>query len=116
MHGREAVRSYVASLGEEAHEWLLALYVNSELGLLAVDTLARGDVSSCRVPIWRIINHGHLLKACGFILVHNHPSGSPLASMADIRATQLLQEIGRDAELPLLNHFIIAGDDMWIIC
>jgi len=112
MHGRRAAHAYAASLGDEAHEWLLALYVDPELRLLAVDTVARGGVSSCKLPIWRIINHGHLLKAAGFILVHNHPSGDARASQADIEATRRLADIGRDLEMPLLDHLIVAGHEI----
>jgi DNA repair protein RadC len=115
IHGREGVRAYVASLGQEAHEWLLALYVDDQLRLLAVDTIARGDVDSCRVPFWKLIDRGHRLRAAGYILVHNHPSGDPRPSQNDVLITRRLEDLSRDAEMHLLNHFIIAGDDMWII-
>jgi DNA repair protein RadC len=115
MHGRAAVHSYVKSLGQEAHEWLLAFYVDSALQLLAVDTVARGDVASCRIPFWKIIDRGHRLKAAAYILVHNHPSGDPRPSQADILVTRHLESLSRDAEMHLLNHFIVAGDDMWIV-
>jgi DNA repair protein RadC len=115
VHGRAAVHAYVASLGEEAHEWLLALYVDSDYRLLAVDCVARGDASGCPVPFWRLINRGHQLKAAGYILVHNHPSGDPRPSRDDILVTRRLEDLSRDAEMHLLNHLIIAGDDIWII-
>lgn len=115
LHGKQAVRAYVASLGQEAHEWLLALYVDGALNLLAVDTVARGDVAGCKIPIWKIIDRGHRLGAAGYILVHNHPSGDPRPSRDDILATRRLDELSKDAELPLLNHLIIAGDDIWIV-
>jgi DNA repair protein RadC len=115
VHGRAAVHAYVASLGQEAHEWLLALYVDAQFQLLAVDTVARGDVSSCKVPFWRLINRGHQLKAAGYILVHNHPSGDPRPSQNDILVTRRLEDLSRDAEMHLLNHLIIACDAMWIV-
>src|SRR6476646_7721863 len=90
FHGKQAVRSYVESLGQEAHEWLLALYVDAKLNLLAVDTAARGDVAGCRVPIWKIIDRGHRLRAAGYMLVHNHPSGDPRPSRDDILVTRRL--------------------------
>jgi len=114
-HGTLAVKSYVASLGLEAHEWLLGLFVNEELQLLAVDTLARGGVTNCKIPFWKIISRGHQLSAAGYILVHNHPSGDPRPSTQDILVTRRLEDFSRDAEMHLLNHLIIAGDDLWII-
>jgi DNA repair protein RadC len=39
-------------------------------------------------------------------LVHNHPSGNLQPSDADQRLTQRLQKIGKELELPLLDHLI----------
>src|SRR5690348_5341905 len=44
VRGPDAVRALVDSLSEETHESLLALYVDQELNLLGVETVARGDV------------------------------------------------------------------------
>jgi DNA repair protein RadC len=112
LHGRLAVKSYVASLGRAAHEWLLALYVDVELQLLAVDTVAQGDVSSCDIPTWHLISRGKALGAAGFILVHNHPSGDARASQSDIQSTCRLAHVARELDVPLLDHLVIAGDDM----
>lgn len=112
MRGKKEVRAYVESLGKEAHEWLLALYVDVALQLLAVDTIARGDISSCRVPFARILCRGHSLKAAGFILVHNHPSGDAMPSHLDVRTTVRLAHASRELEIPLIDHLVIAGDEM----
>jgi len=112
VRGREAVRAYVRSLGNEAREWLLALYVDEEFQLTAVETIARGDVSSCDVPFWDLIHCGRQLRATGFILVHNHPSGDPRPSQADIRITARLADVSRALDMPLLDHFIVAGEEM----
>jgi DNA repair protein RadC len=106
------VHAYVASLGEEAHEWLLALYVDAHFQLLAVDTIARGDVSSCALPFWKLIDRGKALDAAGFILVHNHPSGDPTPSYSDIRITRRLAHVSHELDVPLLDHLIVAGDKL----
>jgi DNA repair protein RadC len=111
-HGRKAVRAYVESLGEEAHEWLLALYVNGHLELLAVDTVARGDASGCPVPLWKLIDRGHSLKAQGFILVHNHPSGDSTPSCSDIQVTRKLAYISHELNVPLLDHLVFARGEL----
>ena len=110
--GRQAVKRYVASLGEETYEWLLALFVDDNYNLLAVDTVARGDVGSCPVPFSRILCFGHSLGASGYVLVHNHPSGDPRPSRDDIQATVRLARLSGDMEIHLLDHLIIAGDRM----
>lgn len=112
VRGRRAVMQYVASLGEETHEWLLALFVDSDLNLLAVDTIARGSVSGCPISFARILCRGHALNAAGFILVHNHPSGDATPSSDDINITRRLRHTSVEMDLPLLDHFVIAGDEM----
>lgn len=115
VHGRIAVQEYVASLGHEAHEWLLALYVDDKYQLLAVDTVARGSVDECKIPFWKLIDRGHRLKAAGYILVHNHPSGNPKPSTEDILVTRRLEDLSRDADMHLLNHLVVTDNDIWII-
>ena len=112
VRGRTQVIAYVESLGREATEWLLALYVDHALQLLAVDTIGRGDVSSVRVNFARILCRGHALNAAGFILVHNHPSGNPNPSDSDIQITCRLRRASAELEMPLLDHLIIAGDEI----
>lgn len=112
LNGKHAVKSYVESLGLEAREWLLALYVAADLELLAVDTVARGDISSCRLHFSRILCRGYRLGAAGFILVHNHPSGDPKPSHEDHRVTARLSYTSQNLEMPLLGHYILAGDQM----
>lgn len=112
VRDRAALREYVRSLGKETHEWLLVLYVDARLQLLAVDTAARGSVSGCRVPFNRIMVHAWQLKASAYFLVHNHPSGDPRPSEADVRVTARLAQLSADLDVPLLDHLIIAGDEM----
>lgn len=112
VRGRAQVKAYVESLGREATEWLLALYVDQALQLLAVDTIGRGDVSGVRVKFARILCRGHALNAARFILVHNHPSGNPNPSKADIQITERLRRVSAELEMPLLDHLIIAGDEI----
>ena len=112
LNGKHAVQFYVASLGLEAHEWLLALYVAADFELLAVDTIARGGVSTCHVPFSRILCRAYRLGAAGYILVHNHPTGDPTPSHDDHRVTNRLAAASKDLEIPLLGHYIVAGDQL----
>jgi DNA repair protein RadC len=112
LRGKHAVKSYVESLGVESREWLLALYVGADLELLAVDTVARGGISDCHVPFSRILCRGYRLAAAGYMLVHNHPRGDPAPSHDDHRVTNRLAAASKDLEIPLLGHYIIAGDQL----
>jgi DNA repair protein RadC len=115
IRGPAEVKAYVESLGLEANEWLLALYVrqnDSIFELIAVDTVAQGDISSCPVPFGKIAYRGLQLEAEAFILVHNHPSGDPTPSMSDIRSTVRMARLSQDLDMPLLGHYVIANGEM----
>lgn len=51
--------------------------------------------------------------ACAVVCVHNHPSGDPAPSAADLQVTRLLREAARAVDIPLLDHVIVgrAGAD-----
>jgi DNA repair protein RadC len=44
--------------------------------------------------------------------VHNHPSGDARPSTDDIRTTRRLAHVSHELDLPLLDHLIIAGDEL----
>ena len=75
-------------------------------------TVARGDVSGCEIPFWKLIARGKALRAAGFILVHNHPSGDPTPSLSDIRTTRRLARVSHELDVRLLDHLIVAGDQL----
>ena len=104
------MKAYVESLGDEAHEWLLALYVDGHLQLLAVDTVAQGDIGSCPVPFQKLIHRACAVGAEGFVLVHNHPSGDPKPSVSDVQVTRRLARVSHELDVPLLDHLIVAKD------
>lgn len=112
VRNQAAVLAYVESLADETHEWLLALFVDAQLHLIAVDTVGRGSVGGCQINFGRIYCQGRALGAAAFLLVHNHPSGDPTPSPDDLRATKWLRRISTELDLPLLDHLVVARGGM----
>jgi DNA repair protein RadC len=52
-----------------------------------------------------------LASAAAIVCVHNHPSGDPGPSAADLSITKLLQEASKTVEIDLLDHVIIGTKD-----
>ena len=52
-------------------------------------------------------------RACGIILLHNHPSGDPAPSREDCLFTERVREAGSLVGVPLLDHIII-GDNSYV--
>ena len=112
LRGLAELEAYVETLPLEAREWLLAFYVDEECGLLSAETIARGAVSEVRVNIGQIICRGRSLTAAAFVLVHNHPSGDPTPSAADIAFTVRASQTSRECEMPMLTHVVVATGGM----
>lgn len=102
----------VSSLSRESHEAMLALYVTKDIELLAIDIVGKGSVSQVRVNFADVLCRGRQIGAGAFLLVHNHPSGDPTPSEADIRFTHRMRRLSHELDLPLLDHFIVSGSRM----
>ena len=50
-------------------------------------------------------------KVAGFAVSHNHPSGDPAPSHADIKVTRQLMDVARQVGIPFLDHVITNGKD-----
>jgi len=51
--------------------------------------------------------------ACAILIGHNHPSGSCVASEADIRITKKIKESGILLDISVLDHIIVGGDSYY---
>jgi DNA repair protein RadC len=60
---------------------------------------------------------GTALKACGcsIILAHNHLSGNPKSSDADLKFTKILVQGRKILEIMVLDHIILTYDTFYII-
>ncbi len=92
-----------------SREELHVLSLDNKHYLLANDILYIGTINTSSVRIAEIFRRPLLLNAAAFILVHNHPSGDPTPSAADIVTTRNVMAAGKAMDLPLLDHIIIGS-------
>ena len=110
---REAAEM-VRPLCEKAdREMVLVLSLNGRLEPQAVEIAAVGGISSCNVDIRSLFKHALLNNAEFVICVHNHPSGDPEPSEADVETTVRLMEAGAILGIPVLDHIVI-GDGNYV--
>jgi DNA repair protein RadC len=69
----------------------------------------RGSVDEASVHVREVISRGIALGATAIVIVHNHPSGDPSPSQADIRLTRDLIEAGRHMKITVHDHVIIGS-------
>ena len=52
-------------------------------------------------------------SAASIVVMHNHPSGDPTPSSADIRATRALGEAATLLQIPIFDHVIVGDPDIY---
>ena len=67
-----------------------------------------GSVHTSHVRIGELLGDALRVKASAIVLVHNHPSGDPAPSAADVQMTKQLYEACRLMDIDLFDHVIIA--------
>lgn len=88
-------------------ERVRVLYLNSRNILIHDQHLRDGSLDEAQIDPREVIHKAMDLGAAAVILVHNHPSGSPEPSRADIQITQRIAEAGRLLNITVHDHVII---------
>jgi len=91
-------------------ERVRVLYLNTQ-NMLILDHLV-GDGTLDESPIYtrEVVKKGLDVGAAAMILVHNHPSGSPKPSRADIQVTQKITEAARLMGMTVHDHIVIGRE------
>ncbi len=84
------------------------LFVNNQHQLIEFEILFYGTIDAASVYPREVVKRALLWNASAVIFCHNHPSGSLTPSEQDKRLTERLVKIGRDMDLPVLDHVIFS--------
>ena len=95
-------------LANAKKEHLIGLYLDSQNGLIHRETISVGSLNTTRSHPREILYPAIAHLALGFILVHNHPSGSLDPSDEDIAFTRGVHRAGETVGIELYDHLIIA--------
>jgi DNA repair protein RadC len=96
-----------ASMAFAEREEFRILFLDKRNQLVADEVQQRGTVDHTPVYPREIIRRALELSATALILVHNHPSGDPSPSQADIRMTLDIKDIARPLGITIHDHIII---------
>ena len=97
------------------HQFQEALYIcclNKKLRVICRKLISIGNIDSATVDIPAICRAAILTGATDIILCHNHPSGDPMPSAADIQITRHLRESLKLLNLSLKDHIIIGHPNL----
>ena len=88
-------------------ETLQVLLLNARHRLIRVEEIADGTVDTLLVHSREVFRSAIAANASAIVLAHNHPSGDPTPSGADIKVTRDLIRAGQLLRIDVLDHVII---------
>ena len=96
------------ALGHEKVERFHLLFLDRKNVLIADEVQQRGTVDHTPVYPREVVKRALELSASALIMVHNHPSGDPTPSRADIAMTQEVKEAAEKLGIAVHDHVIIS--------
>ena len=97
-----------ATMAHERKEHFRVLFLNKKNELIADEIQASGTVDHTPAYPREIMKRALELAATALILVHNHPSGDPKPSPADIEMTANIVAAGEPFGIVIHDHLIVA--------
>lgn len=86
------------------------LFLDKRNCLIADEVQGRGTVDHTPVYPREVVRRALELAATAIILVHNHPSGDPTPSSADIRMTQSIMAVAEPLGITVHDHLIVGRE------
>ncbi len=108
LNRADLIAAYLApfAAGLEVEKfWVLCL--NRKNRLLKRVEISSGSATSALAHPREVFRAAIREAACAVVCVHNHPSGDPSPSAADIEVTRLLREAARAVDITLVDHVIL---------
>jgi len=103
-----ALLSYVqVALAHEAREQFRVLFLDKRNQLILDEIMNRGTVDHAPVYPREVMRRALELSSSSVILVHNHPSGDPTPSPADVEMTRQIIEAGRTLRISVHDHLVV---------
>ena len=106
----EVVAYCRAAMAYEAREQFRILFLDKRNNLIADEVQQQGTVDHTPVYIREVVKRALELAASAIILVHNHPSGDPTPSRADIDMTRMIMEAARPLGVLIHDHIVVGRD------
>ena len=94
-------------MARDPREQFRALFLDRKNTLVADEVQSRGTVDHTPVYPREIVKRALELSASALILVHNHPSGDPTPSRADIEMTRQIAEAAKTLGITVHDHLVI---------
>ena len=95
-----------------AQEQLRVLLLDAKNRLVGQRVVYQGNISAVTVRTAEVLRPAIMEAVPHLVMVHNHPSGDPEPSAADVAVTREIYRAARLLDLDLLDHIVIGGEDV----
>ena len=104
---------FMEEMRQETKEYFSILLLNTRNEMIGKELISIGNITSSIVDPRDVFKPAVKRGAASIVLVHNHPSGNPEPSDADLLVTERLIQAGELLEIKVLDH-IILGDGRFV--
>ena len=106
-----ALLAYVrVALANEPREQFRVLYLDKKNQMIADEVMNQGTVDHAPVYPREVVRRALELSSSSVILVHNHPSGDPTPSGADVEMTRQVIEAGKALRIAVHDHLVVGRE------
>jgi len=105
----QAAALFAETFRDAGTEELRTAYLDSNRFLIALRLHGVGSARGVDLPIRSIVEEALMLGSHGLLIAHNHPSGDPTPSRADIAATRVLAGVAGPLGIRFYDHLIFGG-------
>ena len=88
-------------------ECFVVLFLNTRKRVKGHQLVTIGTMDTLLVHAREVFRAAILISASGVILLHNHPSGDPTPSEADIKVTRDLIRAGQILKIEVVDHIVV---------
>lgn len=104
----QALLDYLrADMAHHGIERFRVLHLDTRNHLIRDEVMSEGSIDQTAVYVRQVVKRALDLHAASLILVHNHPSGDPSPSRADIDVTRAIATAGKPLNIAVHDHLII---------
>ena len=108
-----AVRTYLrVRLTALPRQAIHVLFLDRKNQLIADERMSEGTVDQAPVYPREVLRRALELSASGVLLAHNHPSGDPQPSSADVEMTRQIVAAAKALGVTIHDHFVVGGDQI----
>lgn len=109
---KSAKKFLIPLLAAKDYEVFCVAFLNADQSLIAFEEIFRGTIDQTPAYPREVFKRALELNSAGIILVHNHPTGSPEPSDADIMTTLRMKVVGDALKVLVLEHFIVTKTEV----